>query len=249
MQAPTSEVSPELGPKQPGARSGGGDGGRRSRGTVAQGPLRGRVKGKGFWAPSPALVQYQALCFAVVAAVDMETPQLSARGVPGGGGLVPLRGGGEAGAGGWEHKSGAVVSCRHGRSRGQGRQDRQFPVPWTRTTSQANGARAGDSGAGNPAGTQHPAPLYRSRAATCVPPCATLLSGKTESCWETMGVLVGALMLLTPTRAGVSRSHPECSHCGLPQLAQHGGQRRRPRPRSPGGRGTGGLLLARPRRR
>jgi len=79
-----------------------------------------------------------ALCFAVVAAVDMETLQLSARGVPGGGGAPSLWGGGEAGAGGWEHKSRAVVSSRHGGSRGQGQQNHQFPVPGTRMASPTN---------------------------------------------------------------------------------------------------------------
>lgn len=73
-----------------------------------------------------------ALCCAVV---DMETLQLSVCRVPGSGVLVPIWWWGEAGAGGWEHKSRAVRSSRHDRPQGQGQQDHQFPVLRTQTVS------------------------------------------------------------------------------------------------------------------
>lgn len=77
----------------------------------------------------------QALCCAVV---DMETFQLSVCRVPGSGVLVLIWWEGEAGAGGWEHKSIAVRSSRHDRPQGQGQQDHQFPVLRTRMVSPAN---------------------------------------------------------------------------------------------------------------
>lgn len=52
--------------------------------------------------------------------------------------LVPIWWWGEAGAGGWEHKSRAVRSSQHDRSQGQGQQDHQFPVLRTRTVSPTN---------------------------------------------------------------------------------------------------------------
>lgn len=76
-----------------------------------------------------------ALCCAVV---DMETLQLSVCRVPGSGVLVPVCWGGEAGAGGWEHKSRAVRSSRHDRPQGQGEQDHQFPGLRTRMVSPTN---------------------------------------------------------------------------------------------------------------
>lgn len=98
-------------------------------------PLAGACRAGGAHGPAPChgagcLVPARscldgalALCFAVVAVVDMETLQLSAHRVPGGGGAHSLCGEGEAGAGVWEHKSRAVTSSQHGRSQGQGQQD------------------------------------------------------------------------------------------------------------------------------
>lgn len=128
---------PELG-----SGSSGGDAGRRSVGMAAwhTSPFDTCIPALGWSAGCPSLVPAWpgGAWPCVVLWLTWRPSSCLFAGCQAVGVLVPIWWWGEAGVGGWEHKSRAVRSSQHDRSQGQGQQDHQFPVLRTWTASPAN---------------------------------------------------------------------------------------------------------------